>query len=89
MGCLMALTVLGVGYIVLVQANTEKGRLKFLGQLVAVLIMLGAMVSSFYYTSMKCDKRGWYGQGKGMCSMSSKKLMCPIMGKEMAPSDQQ
>jgi hypothetical protein len=80
MGCAMALVALGIGYLVLLNANKEKESLKFLGQAIAVLIMLGAVVSVLCST-MKYSK-------SGQCAMSSKASMCPFTGKAMDQAQQ-
>lgn len=71
MNCAMALVALGVGYLVLLQANREKEGVKLLGQVVAILIMIGAVASSI------CA-------AKGSCGKSGKAPMCPISSKMMA-----
>ena len=67
MSCVMALVALGIGYIVLLHANKEKERLKLLGQVIAILIMLGAVCSALC-SAMKCEKY-------------SKAPMCPVTVK--------
>ena len=68
MQCSVALLALGVGYLVLLQANREKEGVKLLGQVIAILIMIGAVVSSI------CA-------AKGPCGKSGKAPMCPISSK--------
>ena len=75
MRCTTALIALGLGYVVLLQANKEKEGLKLLGQAIGILIMVGAIVTSLY--AAKC-KMGGFGKG-GMCPFSGK------MASEQAP----
>ena len=82
MDCAVALVALGVGYLVLLQANKEKEGLKILGQVIAILVMLGASCS-FLCASLKCMKGDHCGK-----SMSGKAPMCPMSGK-MMDHDQQ
>ena len=70
MSCAMGLVALGVGYLVYLNANKEKEGLKLLGQVIGILIMIGAVMSSICGAS-KC-MRG------GHCSMSKGVPMCPI-----------
>ena len=80
MSCALALVALGVGYMVLLHANKEKEGLKILGQVIAILIMIGAAASSL--CAAKCKMDGDY-RGKG-----SKAPMCPITGKVLqGPSE--
>ena len=73
-GCSLGLIALAVGYFVLVQANKEKGRMKSLGQLIGVLIMVSAALSGFYVAKYKMG---------GACPFTGKALMCPFTGKSM------
>ena len=71
MSCAMPLIALGVGYLVYLNANKEKEGLKLLGQVIGILIMIGAVLSSVCSVS-KCMRRG-------ECHMMSKGApMCPI-----------
>ena len=69
MHCAMGLIALGVGYLVLLQANKEKEGLKLLGQVIAVLIMIGALVSGI--CAAKCK---FLGEKAPMCPMSAKMM---------------
>ena len=73
MSCAMGLIALGVGYLVLLNANKEKEGLKLLGQALGILIMIAALLSSLCAAS-KCMK------GRG-CQMSSKASVCPFSAK--------
>ncbi len=85
MSCAMALVALGVGYLVLLNANKEKEGIKLLGQVIAILIMIGAVASSICAAS-KC---GHGGYGKGECAMMSKGApMCPISHAKEAAAEQ-
>ena len=87
MGCALALVALGVGYLVLLQANKEKEGLKLLGQAIAILIIIGAVLSSLC-SAMKCAKGGGCPMHeKKMCAVSEKGAMCPVTGKPMAEKD--
>ena len=71
MSCGVALIALGVGYLVYLNAAKEKEGLKLLGQVIGVVIMVGAVVSSLCMA--KCKMMG------GACPMSSgKAMMCPV-----------
>lgn len=71
MSCALALIALGVGYMVFLSANREKEGLKILGQVIGILIMIGAVMSTLCSMS-KCMR-------KGHCSMSSSGApMCPV-----------
>ena len=84
MGCALALVALGVGYIVLLQANKEKEGLKLLGQAIGILILIGAVLSALC-SSMKCAKGGGAcATDKKMCAVTDKGAMCPVTGKPMA-----
>ena len=72
-GCSLGLIALAVGYFVLVQANKEKGRMKSLGQLIGVLIMVAAALSSLCVAKYKM----------GNCPLTGGKMMCPFTGKSM------
>ncbi len=80
MGCAIALVSLGIGYLVLTEANREKKNLKQLGQIIAVLIIVGSLGSAIV-GAMK------YVQGGGQCGMGkysgtySKGMMCSVSGK--------
>ena len=71
MSCAMGLIALGVGYLVLLNANKEKEGLKLLGQVIGILIMIAAILSSLCAAG-KCMKRGECSMGK------DKAPMCPI-----------
>ena len=75
MSCAMGLVALGVGYLVLLQANREKEGLKLLGQAIGILIMIGAVASSLCAVKGKCHD-GY--------SKSGKAPMCPFSGKHQA-----
>jgi hypothetical protein len=76
MGCALALIALGTGYLVLLNANKEKEGLKLLGQVIAILIIVGSVASALC-SSMKCGKGG-YGLAKGgMCPVSVKSAEAP------------
>ena len=76
MSCGVGLIALGVGYLVFSNAMKEKEGLKLLGQVIGILIMIGAIVSSLCIA--KCKMMG------GACPMSGKAMMCPV-GGEKAP----
>ncbi len=79
MSCAMGLVALGVGYLVLLQANKEKEGLRILGQAIGILIMIGAVISSLCAAKCKSSKE---------CSLSGKAPMCPLSAKHMeAPSE--
>ena len=65
----VSLIALALGYKVLLEANKEKKSVKMLGQLVAVLVMLGAALS-LVCGAMKCS----YMKGQ-----------CPFTGKSYGP----
>ena len=75
MSCAMGLVALGVGYLVLLQANREKEGLKMLGQAIAILIMIGAVASAVCDSKHKMSKH---------CSMSGGAPMCPFSAKASA-----
>ena len=80
MGCAMALIALGVGYLVLLQANKEKEGLKFLGQALGILIMIAAVMSAL--CAAKCSSKG------DGCPKSGKAPMCPVSAKMLpGPSE--
>ena len=70
MSCEVALVAVGLGYVVLLQANKEKGTLKTLGQAIALLIMLGAMLSAV--SNSACMSMG------GSCPMIKEAPMCHV-----------
>ena len=80
MHCAVALLALGVGYLVLLQANKEKEGLKLLGQVIAIVIMLGALMSSICAAKHKM---------MGDCKGGGKAPMCPLSGKMMDSQAQQ
>ena len=71
MSCAISLIALGVGYLVLLNANKEKEGLKLLGQAVGILIMIAAVLSCLCAAKHR----------KGGCPFSSKAPMCPISAK--------
>ena len=78
MYCTVGLIALAAGYLVLLQASKEKKRLKLLGQLIGILVMVGAVLSVF--CAAKCRMN---------CPISSGvKNSCPFTGK-MMPHDVQ
>ncbi len=84
MSCAMGLIALGVGYLVLLNANKEKEGLKLLGQALGILIMIAAVMSSLC-AATKCMRGGdYYGRGKSICPMSAQAPMCPLSHKDDA-----
>ena len=73
MSCAMGLIALGVGYLVLLSANKEKEGVKLLGQVIGILIMIAAVLSSLCMAS-KCGRKGY---GAPMCPISQAKLAAP------------
>ena len=72
MGCALSMIALGVGYLVLLQANKEKEGLKILGQTIAILVMIGAVCSAI------CVATGKMG------GCHHKAPMCPFSAKTMS-----
>ena len=85
MSCAMGLIAMGVGYLVILNANREKEGLKLLGQVIGILIMIGAVLSSVCAAS-KCG-RGGYSKG-GCPTMSKGAPMCPISHAKEAAEQQ-
>ncbi len=85
MGCAIALVALGVGYLVLLQANKEKEGLKILGQAIGIIILIGAVMSSLCSVA-KCMKGGHGCADKKACSMMAKGAMCPVGKVAEAPA---
>ena len=79
MSCALGLIALGVGYLVFLNANKEKEGLKLLGQVLGILIMIAAVLSSL------CAAK--YMKG-GSCPFSSRAPMCPLSGKSVDMSQQ-
>ena len=77
MGCALGLIALGVGYLVLLQANKEKKNLKLLGQAIGVLIMIAAVLSAVCAARCKMS---------GDCPLSGKAPMCPFSVKAAPPA---
>ena len=82
MGCAMSLVALGIGYLVLLNANKEKEGLKLLGQAIGIIILVGALMTAVC-AATKCMKGGACGMGeKKMCHTSASGApMCPVSGK--------
>ena len=79
MSCAMGLIALGVGYLVLLSANREKEGVKLLGQVIGIIIMIAAVLSSLCVAS-KCMKRG-------ECHMSKGAPMCPVSQAKLASQE--
>jgi hypothetical protein len=79
MSCAMSLIALGVGYLVLLQANKEKEGLRILGQALGILIMIAAVLSSLCAVS-KCGMKGGY---RGF----EKAPMCPVSAKQLPSAE--
>ena len=75
MSCAVSLIALGIGYLVFVQAAKEKEGMKLLGQIIGIVVMIGALASGFY--AAKC-KHGGYGKAP----------MCPFSTKAADPAQQ-
>ena len=70
MSCGVGLIALGVGYLVLLSAYKEKEGLRLLGQVIGILIMIGAVASVMCAAKHKMDS---CGKGKApMCPFSAK-----------------
>lgn len=84
MGCAMSLIALGVGYLVLLNANKEKEGLKLLGQAIGIIIMVAALMTAIC-VAKSCMKGGSCGMSeKKMCHMTSGGApMCPVSGKSV------
>ena len=65
-----------VGYWVVMQSEQQKGVLRFLGQLVGVVIILISLVGSACktYATVSC-----YGQGFCQHPMAAKGMACPMV----------
>jgi hypothetical protein len=73
----MGLIALGVGYLVLLNANKEKEGLRLLGQAVGILIMIAAILSSICMASKcmsgkSCGKQGMMAKSAPMCPMGAR-----------------
>ena len=82
MSCAMGLIALGVGYLVLLSANKEKEGLKLLGQVIGILIMIAAVLSSLC-AATKCMKKGECSMSMAGSSTSGKAPMCALTGKSL------
>ena len=75
MHCAIALVALGVGYLVYLQASKEKEGLKLLGQVIGIVIMIGALLSSVCAAKCKMmDGDGHREHKAPMCPMSMKAM---------------
>ena len=73
MSCAVGLVALGVGYMVFLQASKEKEGLKLLGQIIGIVVMIGALGSGYYAAKCKMAGSGCPIASKGaMCSFSPK-----------------
>ena len=75
MSCAVALVALGVGYLVFLQASKEKEGLRLLGQVIGIVVMIGAVASGF------CAAR--HKMMRSDCPIASKGAMCSF-GPKMA-----
>ena len=76
MSCAVALIALSLGYLVYVHASKEKEGVKLLGQVIGIVVMIGAVMTSVMHGYNKCHKHGHGGQ------FSEKAAMCPFSAKD-------
>ena len=81
MGCAIGLVALGIGYLVLLNANKEKEGLKVLGQAIGILIMVVSVLMGLC-AMKKCIKGG-------SCGSYSSSMMCPVSGKNLESAQTQ
>ena len=71
--CAVGLVALGVGYLVFLQASKEKEGLRLLGQVIGIVVMIGAVLSGICAAKCKMMGSGYSGSsGAPMCHMSAK-----------------
>ena len=72
MSCVIGLVALAAGYLVFSQASKEKEGLRLLGQVIGIVVMIGALMSGFCAIRHKMAGSGCPFSKPSMCHFSPK-----------------
>ncbi|MBI4352744.1 MAG: hypothetical protein HY593_02340 [Candidatus Omnitrophica bacterium] len=76
----LGLIALALGYFVFVAGSKEKEGLKLLGQVIGIMVMIGALLA-VSCSMVKCAKYGYSMAGKGAYPVV---VNCPMRGSSLA-----